>query len=543
MMVDTEKILPTATELLRLARKLASVGGRKIGSSLAPGVLLSQNLNLSGNNGVHSGPDTAALVKELAAARSELFSDKICSELTSDGSYVDFVRTVLGMSPGITSMGNARRADVITQAIRAMHRGAIVDRAARDLLGVVLVGLDDINPIRIPYLTVSILKPLLKCSKQRKHRGASSGAETGEGAAAGFLLSLELLPKLLSLVSRVGQLPSHAPVPARFHGISGTECKDRVISWLCRAHWPGPCSIGICQTLRDMDLGERQLAAAVGRVLRHLRGRTALHDMPPLIYQLLVLAGKGCKEAVLEGVIQVFDRLDAEIALAKEERSVRGSLGHVPIWCEGDGGGGGGGRRQEQRGGVMACVNTEELRYVEGTVILHFNFAMKQDHALATCLLQGFRKRAMAAAEGVGVGGGGTNVFTPFRLALLLSMARIQRFCAPVIDLVEEVAVDRLVYSRLREGSAWLSCSEKIACSDCLGRGGEGEEEEAWYCHRPHGRGGGGVGVLVVTVAKRTSLGLHLVAESQQRLRRSWNRSSSQSSAPAGGGITSSRAY
>lgn len=69
-------------------------------------------------------------------------------------------------------------------------------------------------------------------------------------------------------------------------------CLPRVISRLFRARWPGAVAIGMCQALRDLDLGERQLRVAVSRVLRHLRKRAELHDLPPLTYQLLLLAGR-----------------------------------------------------------------------------------------------------------------------------------------------------------------------------------------------------------------------------------------------------------
>lgn len=64
------------------------------------------------------------------------------------------------------------------------------------------------------------------------------------------------------------------------------------MSRLFRARWPGVVSVGMCQTLRDLDLGERQLSVAVSRVLRHLRRSAKLHDLPPLTYQLLLLAGR-----------------------------------------------------------------------------------------------------------------------------------------------------------------------------------------------------------------------------------------------------------
>lgn len=87
-------------------------------------------------------------------------------------------------------------------------------------------------------------------------------------------------------------LSEEDPVPEDVRGLSGAQYKDKVVSRLFRARWPGAVSVGMCQMLRDLDLGERQLSVAVSRVLRHLRKSAKLHDLPPLTYQLLLLAGR-----------------------------------------------------------------------------------------------------------------------------------------------------------------------------------------------------------------------------------------------------------
>ena len=173
---------------------------------------------------------------------------------------------------------------------------------------------------------------------------------------------------------------------------------------------------------------------------------------------------RGCKEAALEGVIQVFDRLDAEAEAADREDAAGGVGGNIPIRRVRGGGSSGGGASGDHGGGLGAN-STEELRFVEGTILLHFNFAMKQDHNLASCVLKGFQKRAAAAEVG--------RACTPFRLALLLSLSRIQRFSQPVLDLVQDIISDCLVYDHAREGSAWLESEEDIARGRRCG-GGEG---------------------------------------------------------------------
>lgn len=127
---------------------------------------------------------------------------------------------------------------------------------------------------------------------------------------------------------------------------------------------------------------------------------------------------------------------------------------------------------------------------MEGTILLHFNFAMKQDHNLASCVLKGFQRRAAAAEVG--------RAFTPFRLALLLSLSRIQRFSQPVLDLVQEIVYDCLVYDHSREGSAWLESEEEVARGGRhrRGGGGGGAEDDGCGSDRDSGsRSGNGSGI------------------------------------------------
>ena len=68
---------------------------------------------------------------------------------------------------------------------------------------------------------------------------------------------------------------------------------------------------------------------------------------------------------------------------------------------------------------------------MQGTVLLHFNFAIKQDQRLAKTLLSEF---GSSSSGGLGVGVGSS--LSPFRIGMLLSMHQIQRFSAPAIQAV-----------------------------------------------------------------------------------------------------------
>lgn len=181
---------------------------------------------------------------------------------------------------------------------QAIHSGLVVDKPAHELQNVLLTELDDINPDHVPLIVDAILAPLLVASRRRSGSFATGrlpqppAPSMGDAAAAGFLVALDILPKVLGLTAGVPALSEEAPVPEDCRGLSGALYKERVVSRLFRARWPGAVSIGMCQVLRDLDLEEEQLQVAVARVLRHLRKNAKLHDLPPLTYQLLLLAGR-----------------------------------------------------------------------------------------------------------------------------------------------------------------------------------------------------------------------------------------------------------
>lgn len=179
-----------------------------------------------------------------------------------------------------------------------MHTGLVVDRSAKNLQDVLLGKLDDIDPDRVPLIVETILTPLLAASRRGAAtltmggRAQAPGRDMSEAAAVGFLTALDILPKALGLTAGVAALGQGVVVPESVRGLSGAAYKERVVSRLFRARWPGAVSVGMCQVLRDLDLDERQLKVAVNRVLRHLRKNAKLHDLPALTYQLLLLAGR-----------------------------------------------------------------------------------------------------------------------------------------------------------------------------------------------------------------------------------------------------------
>lgn len=96
-----------------------------------------------------------------------------------------------------------------------------------------------------------------------------------------------------------------------------------------------------------------------------------LQDLPSLVYQLLVLGSKGfCKREMVEGIVMFFGKMGKKC----------GSI----------------------------------VRQVEGTVLLHLNFAVKQDPSLGQ--------------EVMGLVRADVHALNHFTIAVLLSIARVRRF-------------------------------------------------------------------------------------------------------------------
>ncbi|CAN1281180.1 Fanconi anemia group I protein homolog [Linum perenne] len=127
-----------------------------------------------------------------------------------------------------------------------------------------------------------------------------------------------------------------------------------------------------------------------------------LQDLPTLVYQLLVLASKGFnKREVVEGIVKYFG-------------SEMGS------------------RR----------VNST-VRQVEGTVLLHVNFAVKQDPSLVQEII-GLVKLDLRA-------------FNHFTVAVLLSVARVRRFSESSIGALKMAVVNAYRDYKFANDCKWLT--------------------------------------------------------------------------------------
>uniref|UniRef100_A0A4X2KHM0 FA complementation group I n=1 Tax=Vombatus ursinus TaxID=29139 RepID=A0A4X2KHM0_VOMUR len=206
--------------------------------------------------------------------------------------------------------------------------------------------------------------------------------------------SLELLPIILTALATKKENLAYGKGE-----LNGEEYKKQLINTLCSSRWDQQFVIQLTSMFRDVPLSIEELEFVVEKVLR-LLSRLDLQEIPPLVYQLLLLSSKGSRTKVLEGIIAFFSQLDKSHS---EEQSGDDLLD-------------------------LVTVPSGELRHVEGTIILHIVFAIKLDRDLGRELMKHLK---------AGQQGDDNKTICPFSIALLLSVARIQRFEEQIFDLLK----------------------------------------------------------------------------------------------------------
>ncbi|XP_060223380.1 Fanconi anemia group I protein isoform X2 [Meriones unguiculatus] len=225
--------------------------------------------------------------------------------------------------------------------------------------------------------------------------------------------SLELLPIILTAVA------TKKEVLACGKGDSnGEEWKRQLIDDLCSVRWAQRYVIQLTSMFKDVRLTTEEMDLVVAKVLM-MFSKLNLQEIPPLVYQLLVLSSKGSRRSVLDGIIAFFRELDKQ--QSKEQSSDELS--------------------------ELVTATADELHHVEGTVILHIVFAIKLDCELGRELLKHLK---------AGQQGDSSKCFCPFSIALLLSLTRIQRFEEQVFDLLKTSVVKSFKDLQLLQGSKFL---------------------------------------------------------------------------------------
>ncbi|KAK3697034.1 hypothetical protein QZH41_012504 [Actinostola sp. cb2023] len=236
-----------------------------------------------------------------------------------------------------------------------------------------------------------------------------------EGSVSGK--SLELLPKVLSAIAAKETIPLTSECSGE---MSGMEYKKHLLNSLCSSRWDPQCVIHLASMFRDIPMSNEELRFVIEKLQRMFK-ELDLQELPPLVYQLLLLSTKGHKGLVLQGIMSFFNEQDE--GCRQEDK-------------------------EETDDGVQS-ISKEQLRHMEGTIILHITFAIKQDQNLGKELVKYLKATQNCPGK----------ILTPFTVALALSVGQIHRFEETVFDMLKSTILRSFKDGERRRQSKWIKGS------------------------------------------------------------------------------------
>ncbi|KAJ2843735.1 hypothetical protein IWW36_005448, partial [Coemansia brasiliensis] len=179
---------------------------------------------------------------------------------------------------------------------------------------------------------------------------------------------------------------------------TGAELKAYWIDSACSYKWHGQAAVRISAGLRETTLSTGQIETVGRRILRQLDAVSELNELPAMVYQLLLLSRHGSKQEIVSGIFSFFENLEQ-------------------------------------------TNDTQALWDIEGTVMLHIGYSIKQDFELGQAL------EIYAREQG--------DKLTAFSFACLLSLARVHRFSDAVMDVLRKLLVSSEHDCEARAATVW----------------------------------------------------------------------------------------
>ncbi|XP_045152448.1 Fanconi anemia group I protein isoform X2 [Echinops telfairi] len=311
------------------------------------------------------------------------------------------LRAIFKGSPCSEEAGTRRRHKIYTFCIQLVESGDLQKEVASEIIGLLMLEAHSFPGPILVGLTNEFIDAIREGSLINGR-------------------SLELLPIILTALGTKKENLTYGK-----DEVSGEECKKKLINALCSSRWDQKYVIQLTSMFKDVPLTTEELEFVMEKVLK-IFSKLNLQEIPPLVYQLLILSSKGSKKRALEGIIAFFNELDEQ---HNEEHSGDELLD-------------------------LVTVPSGELRHVEGTIILHIVFAIKLDRDLGRELLKHVK---------TGQQGDPSKKLCPFTIALLLSVSRIQRFEEQVLDLLKTCVVKSFKDIQLLQGSKFL---QNLVCQN-----------------------------------------------------------------------------
>ncbi|XP_073669367.1 Fanconi anemia group I protein isoform X2 [Paramisgurnus dabryanus] len=348
-------------------------------------VTVDKIISLSEEDGVDE------LQKHLALLSDDQLTSMVTNSALKGKDTGVLIKAIFKGSPVSVSHGANRRLLVYKHCIPLCESGDLQPEVASDIIGLLMLETHSLPGDALAAIG-SLYVEAIKVGEMNNGR------------------SLELFPTVLTAL---------AATEALAYGkgeLSGDEYKKQLINSLCSSRWDPQCVIHLTTMFRDVPLSAEELQFLIEKILRMFL-KLDLQEIPPLVYQLLLLSSKGCKKLVLDGVINYFKKQDQ---LQKEEQ-----------------------KNGESEDVEVQTIPQDQLRHVEGTVILHIVFAVRLDHELG----REFFKSLKASQS---------DPLCPFSIALLLSVARIQRYEEQVFEFLKVAITKNFKDDQIQQSSKFL---------------------------------------------------------------------------------------
>ncbi|XP_076588504.1 Fanconi anemia group I protein [Chaetodon auriga] len=336
------------------------------------------------------GDNTAELQQYLSSLTNEQLITVLTNGALKGKKVGTMIKGIFKGSPPNSTEGSNRRLLVYQHCVPLCESGDLQTEVAADIIGLLMLETHALSGPSLAQLA-SLFVEAIKVGKM------------GTGK------SLELFPTVLTALSAC------EAVSYGKGELSGEEFKKQLINSLCSSRWDPQCVIHLTTMFRDVPLSSEELRFLVEKILRMFT-KLDLQEIPPLVYQLLLLSAKGCKRQVLDGIISYFKEQD----IHQEEEQKHGESLDLEV----------------------QSIPQDQLRYVEGTAILHIVFAIRLDHELGREFLKGLKTSY--------------GDLCPFSVALLLSVARIQRYEEQVFDILKGAIIKSFKDEQLQQGSKFL---------------------------------------------------------------------------------------
>ncbi|XP_025095765.1 Fanconi anemia group I protein-like isoform X2 [Pomacea canaliculata] len=226
--------------------------------------------------------------------------------------------------------------------------------------------------------------------------------------------AINVFPKILSVMD------SQESIVCSDSSMKGSQFKGHIINNLCSCKWSSQTVLHLAAMFKDVPLTDQELQFVLEKIIRQFDDLD-LRDLPSLAYQLLLLCSKGHKRMILEGLASFFIAKDT---LARGQSNV---LDSEDLMEE--------------------TINTDILRQIEGTVILHISFAVMEQRELGQEFLKYLKAWQFSCAS---------RVLTPFNVAVALSIVGMNILSEQILDFLKSTVLRSFRDRHRHQQSFWV---------------------------------------------------------------------------------------